>query len=237
MNSVSTKRSNKAFGFKTEKVNMPFEVKDCALISRMAGLDTAINFRELRERVKVSSIECLFHHFCETAIRPSFDDPEFHNDFAIWSARDLSDRVLAERLGIINPYNFENLEEVRQLVVDTLDERLAELPDIPRVKKGNDFRFMRAVTVVFDTKVKIEKPDELIDAITNMNLSSLYYHYVEARRRTKERTDDFTVWIKGFGKGCESLLNALAEIDFYFMSLSELRQHIIKSLIAAGKKV
>lgn len=215
---------------------MPFEVKDCALISRMAGLDTAINLRELRERVRVSTIECLFHHFCETAIRPGFDDPEFQNDFAIWASRDLQDRVLAERLGVINPYHFENLENVRQFVIDIIDERLAELPDIPRVKKGNDFRFMQAVTVVFDTKLKIEKPEELIDAVKQMNASSFYYHYVEARRRTKEKTDDFTVWLKGFGKGCETLISALAGIDFYFMSLSELRQMIIQSLVEAEKK-
>ena len=86
--------------FKTEKVNMPFAVKDCALIARMAGIDTALNLRELRERLKIAPVECLFHHFCETQIRPTFDDPEFRNDFAIWTARELHDRVLAERLGI-----------------------------------------------------------------------------------------------------------------------------------------
>jgi hypothetical protein len=233
MATIEAKTGRKAPRIKTEKGNMPFEVKDCALISRMAGLDTAINLRELRERVKVSPLECLFHHFCETAIRPTFDDPEFHNDFAIWAARELEDIVLAERLGIINPYHFDNLEHLRQLVMDIFDERLAELPEIPRVKKGKDFRFMRAVTVVFDTNVKIEKPDELIDAIKKMNLSSLYYHYVEARRRTKERTDDFTIWLKGFGTGCETVIGALSKVDFYFMSLSELKQQLVKTLVEA----
>jgi hypothetical protein len=83
----------------------------------MAGIDTALNLRELRERLKIAPVECLFHHFCETQIRPTFDDPEFRNDFAIWTARELHDRVLAERLGIINPYANGSFEDLRAMVI------------------------------------------------------------------------------------------------------------------------
>jgi len=213
--------------------NRPFEVKDCALITRMAGVDTAINLRELRERLRICPLECLFHHFCETAIRPGFDDPEFRNDFAVWAARQLRDRMLAEKLGIINPYLFKDLEDLRQTVVDLIDEHAAELPNIPWVKKGNDFRFMRAVTVVFDTRLSLANPGELIDAIKEMNSSSLYYHYVDARRRNDEKIDDFTIWLRTFGPGNEHLMEALANVDFYFMNLAELKRQLIKSLEAA----
>ncbi|MEW5995051.1 MAG: DUF5752 family protein, partial [Candidatus Zixiibacteriota bacterium] len=144
----------------TEKTNMPFQVKDCTLITRMGGVETAINLRELRERAAICPIECIFHHFCETLIRPTFDDPEFRNDFAVWSARQLRDRVLAERLGIINPYSLENFEQLREKVLEIMDDRLAELPHIPWVPKGRDFRFMRAVTVVFDTGVILTRPED-----------------------------------------------------------------------------
>ena len=214
----------------TEETNMPFTIKDCALISRMAGVDTALNLRELRERLLQSPVECLFHHFCETVIRPTFDDPEFRNDFAVWAARDLRDRVLAERLGIINPYLLSNLEELRQLVVEIIDDHLAELSYIPSVQLGEDFRFMRAVTVVFDTGLTLEKPSDLILALPDMSLSSIYFHYVEARRRTPNRSDDFSVWLDDFGAETRPLIKALRAVDFYYMSLPQLKYQLIDSV-------
>lgn len=214
----------------TEKHHMPFNIKDCALIARMAGLDTALNLRELRERLRVCPVECLFHHFCETVIRPTFDDPEFRNDFAAWAARELRDRVLAERLGIINPYAYSNLDELRNLVIEIIDDHLSELPHIPWVQQGNDFRFMQAVTVVFDTGRQLSEPQDLIAAIPEMSLGSIYYHYVEARRRTETGCDDFTAWLTGFDESTEEIIEALGSIDFYFMSLHELKDQLIDTL-------
>jgi hypothetical protein len=209
---------------------MPFAIKDCALITRMAGVDSAINLRELRERLRHCPIECLFHHFCETVIRPTFDDPEFRNDFAVWAARDLRDRALAERLGIINPYLLSDLEELRGMVVDIIDDRLAELPYIPEVQLGEDFRFMRAVTVVFDTGMELTAPGDLVRMLPRMSLSSVYFHYVEARRRTPDRTDDFTSWLKQFGDEAEEMIDTLRSIDFYFLSLPELKTQLVKAM-------
>ena len=215
----------------TERLNMPFRVKDCALITRMAGIDTALNLRELRERVAICPAECLFHHFCETVIRATFDDPEFRNDFAVWAARELQDRVLAERLGIINPYSFPDLEELRRVVVETLDDRLAEVPYIPGVTLGSDFRFMRAVTVVFDTGLELDRPEALVEALPHMSLSTIYYHYVEARRRTETRADDFSAWLAGFGAGVEPLIEALHQVDFYYLNLRELKNNLVRAMV------
>ncbi|MFQ5499932.1 MAG: DUF5752 family protein [Candidatus Zixiibacteriota bacterium] len=223
--------------FPTEMTNMPFQVKDCALIARMAGINTAVNLRELRERLLRCPAECLFHHFCETFIRPAFDDPEFRNDFAVWASRDLQDRVLAEQLGIINPYAFDNIEQLRQATIDILDDRLSEMPHVPHVRRGNDFRFMRAVTVVFETDMELCTPSDLIYAIGRMSHGALYYHYIEARRRTAEQTDDFTLWLRGFGGGTEQLIQSLQSIDFYFMSLTELRAALSSTLYGARREL
>jgi hypothetical protein len=213
----------------TERMNMPFEIKDCTLIARMGGVDSAINLRELRERTAVCPLECLFHHFCETLIRPTFDDPEFRNDFAVWSVRTLRDRVLAERLGIINPYSFENFEELREHILEIFDERLSEQMYTPSAPRGEDFRFMRAVTVVFDTELVLETPNDLIKQIQHFSYSSIYYHFIEARRRTPDRMDDFTEWLKGFGNGTEKFIETLGSIDFYYLTLPELKQALVQA--------
>ena len=215
---------------------MAFEIKDCTLITRMAGVDTAMNLRELRERVLAAPVECLFHHFCETVIRPTFDDPQFRNDFAIWAARQLRDNVLAERLGILNPYSFENFEVLRAAVVDILDDRLSELEYIPWVRKQDAFKFMRAVTVVFRTGVMLDAPEDLVRELPRMSLSSIYYHFVEARRRTEGGTDDFTAWLAAYGDRTEPIRHALQGIDFYFMTLPELKNRLINVLNIAHRE-
>lgn len=211
---------------------MPFEIKDCTLISRMAGVDNAVNLRELRERLKTCPVECLFHHFSETHIRPSFDDPEYRNDFAIWAARNLRDQILAERLGIINPYAIGDLEELRTLVIDVVDERLAETELVPWSQSGEDFQFMRAVTVVFNTGLKMEEPGDLPEVIPQLSLSSIYYHFIEARRRTDNHVDDFTAWLRGFEEQPTELIACLAGIDFYFLTLYELKKRLIDATAA-----
>ncbi len=221
----------------TENTNMPFEVKDCTLITRMGGVDPAMTLRELRERTAVCPIECLFHHFCETLIRPTFDDPEFRNDFAVWSARSLRDRILAERLGVINPYAFEDFEQLREYALDILDERLSEVAYIPFTPRGDEFRFMRAVTVVFATGLILESPEDLVNRIEEFSYSSIYYHFIEARRRTADHVDDFSEWLNGFGEGTEEMVHALKSVDFYYLTLPELKSTLTRTLATPTVKV
>jgi hypothetical protein len=200
---------------------MPFEVKDCALITRMAGIGTAMNLRELLERVRSMPVECLFHHFCETVLRPTFDDPEFSNDFAVWAKRSLRDSVLAERLAIINPYKFESFEDLRLHLVDIVEERLAEAGPVQWVETDHQFYFMQAVTVVFDSGIK---------QMPNLSPGSIYYHFVEARRRTPTRLDDFSSWLLEFDDGVSGLVESLQTIDFYFLNLSELKRALVSTI-------
>jgi len=216
---------------------MVFKIKDCTLITRMAGIDSALNLRELRERLAVCPVECLFHHFSETVVRPTFDDYHFRNDFAIWAGRHLRDRTLAERLGALNPYSFKNYEELRSETIDIVDERLSESPRNPWVPNGDDFRFMRSVTVVFDTNLNMESPADLVRFVPEMSLSSIYYHFVEARRRTENRQDDFSVWLSEFGEETKQTRALFAAIDFYFMTLAEVKSALIDSLSQISKRL
>ncbi len=213
----------------------PFEIKDCALITRTSNGLPAMNLREFREGVATCPIDSIYHHFCEVVLRPSFDDPEFHNDFARWARRALHDYVLAERLEILDPYDFPNLEELRREVLDILDDRLAEVAYIPWVDRNSSFHFLRATTVVFDTGIAIERPEDIGRAVSGMTTSSLYYHFWEARRRTDDQLDDFSVWLKDWNGKYEGVIEAIGNIDFYFMSLRELQKKICAVIDEAMK--
>ncbi len=205
----------------------PFVVCDCALIASMGNVQPAMNLRELLHRVQICQQECLFHHFFETVLRPSFDDPEFRNDFAAWVGRVLRDRALAERLGAINPYEFTDLEELRTYTCDIIETRLSELNMIPWAPRGQELQFMKAYTVVFDSGIRIASPDQLQDALPKLTLSAIYYHFVEAYRRKPVGTDDFSFWLSRFGDNYARAVQELQLIDFYFLTLPELKQEII----------
>ncbi len=212
------------------KKNQVFAVKDCAIITQTGGLDSAINLRELKERIILCPIQCLYFHFCETLIRPTFDNPEFRNDLALWASTHLRDGVLAEKLGIINPYGFADLEKLREKVIEIIEDRLSELQSLPSVPRGEGFILMRAATVVFDTGVKMTSPEDIRKYLPDMSNSSIYYHFLEARRRTPDRTDDFTFWLQFLKNKPQPLIDAFSQIDFSFLNLSELKQELIKTV-------
>ncbi|MGA6994237.1 MAG: DUF5752 family protein [Candidatus Deferrimicrobiaceae bacterium] len=214
----------------------PFAVKDCALLVRMSGLPPAINLRELRERVAACNENVLFHHFCESLLRPAFDHPDYRNDFAVWTKWYLSDRVLAERLGILDPYTVKSLEELRAITLDIIDERLSEVIAIPSAAPGDEFYFLEATTVVFDTGERVNSPKDLGAAIRKMTNGSIFFHFLEARRRVPVGMDDFSAWLKGEEKKNAKYIRTLESIDFYFHTLSNLKEEIIAALAKVERK-
>jgi hypothetical protein len=211
-----------------------FIVRDCTLLTRMSGVQEAANLRELRARVATCGENVLYHHFCETLLRPSFDYPDYHNDFAVWTKLFLDDRVLSERLGILDPYTNGSMEDIRGTMLDIFDERLSELPMNPAVTKGAEFFFLEATTVVFDTGDIIEEPSQLPMKISNMTNGSIFYHFIEARRRTPGRHDDFSEWLSLFGDAGAGYANSLSSVDFSFLTLSEMRKVLVECLCSAG---
>ena len=214
----------------------PFKVKDCALLVRMSGVPPAINLRELRERLAACSEDVLFHHFCEPLLRPAFDHPDYRNDFAVWAKWYLGDRILAERLGILDPFSMGSLEELRAATLDIIDERLSEMVLIPSAAPGDEFYFLEATTVVFDTGERITNPRDLAPAIRKMTNGSVYYHFLEARRRTPAGRDDFSAWLEEEEKKNARYIRALDSIDFYFHSLSNLKEELITALENVERK-
>lgn len=210
----------------------PFEVKDCALLIRMSGIAPAANLRELRERIAVCGENVLFHHFCETTLRTTFDNPDYRNDFAVWAKLYLGDRVLAERLGILDPYAFRSMEELRATLLELIDERLGEVTMIPWARPGDELFFMESTTVVFNAGIRIAHPSRLGATIRKMTNSSVYYHFLEARRRPPVWKDDFTAWLLADEAAYRPYIDALASIDFYFNSLAYLRRDIARALAA-----
>jgi hypothetical protein len=56
----------------------------------------------------------------------------------------------------------------------------------------------------------------------------VFYHFIDARRRREDGLDDFRGWLEGFGPRYAALIEALAHVDPYFSTLSELRLELAR---------
>lgn len=205
----------------------PFFVKDCAQAVLSTG-ESAASLSEMREVLNHIGPSSLYYHFWGRHFRPAFDHPELHNDFARWSYLSLHDQILSERLGIIDPTDYKDLEELRRVLIDILDQRLDEIEHLFWSTKQNRFHFLKAVTLVFETDIVINHPVELKEYLPKMTKTSIFYHFLDARRRTPAQTDDFSFWLSEAGYGNDDILNKIAHIDPYFLSLTAQKQKLIE---------
>ena len=203
----------------------PFAVKDCTLLAIATGVK-AQNLLELRNRLETISTDCIYYHFWGGLLHSKFDNPEYQNDFASWAHTGLHDGGLAERLGIIDPTDCDDLEDLRHELLDVIDERLDETEMVPWAKLGYHFHFIHSQIVVVDTLKRIYRPEELRVLIPHLSTSSIFYHFIDARRRSQRAVDDFSLWLESANGKYGNTIQELKSIDPYFSSLVELRAQI-----------
>jgi hypothetical protein len=201
----------------------PFEVRDCALITLSTGLK-AQNLKEFLMVLQKIPAESIEHHFWGRFLQPQFDEPEYNNDFASWASRGLYDKQLAERLSMVLPTDFEDIECLRQELIDVVEERLDETELVPWAKADQQFYFLRSQTIIFDSGLRFAEPAEIVSFLPSLSTGSIYFHFIDARNRTPRRCDDFSAWLDGFGDQYQVLRNRLLGVDPYFSSLKELRR-------------
>jgi hypothetical protein len=209
----------------------PFLFRDCVLSAFSTGL-RAQNIRELRDKLTVVSADSIYYHFWGSRLATRFEHPEYHNDFAGWVHHSLHDHILGERLGIIDPTDFEDLERLRHELVEIIEQRLDEVETVAWSKPDDQFQFVRSRIIVFDTPHHISHPSELPQVLPTLSLSSVFYHFIDARMRLPESTDDFRAWLHGYGEEFRELMDMLANLDPYFLPLLELRQTLVAKTTA-----
>ena len=207
----------------------PFQVRDCALVAQSAGYkaQTLAEFHDALTMVDATSI---YHHFWGRFLAPRFDEPEYNNDFASWAYRALHENALAEKLSMITPTSYDTIEEIREEVVDRVAEHLDLYEYMPWARADQKFYFLRSQIVVFDTGISLNHPTDLLSVIHEMSLGSIFYHFIDARRRTQECCDDFSAWLRGWDEEFSQIRNQLMTIDPFFSSLKELRWRVAQLL-------
>lgn len=214
---------------------IPFYLKDCALIALATG-KKAQNLRELNENLRDIDANSIYYHFWGGLLRARFDNPEYHNDFAIWVAHSLHNKALAEQLAVIDPIAFDTMDDLRNELIEIIEENLDETEFPAWAKRDDQFEFIRSQIVVFDTGILLNDPVDFLHFLPQMSLGSVFYHFVEGRRRNPNSADDFRNWLSHFGREYEDLCIEIGDICPYFKPLKKLRAELLTTFTSYFKK-
>lgn len=205
------------------------EIKDCALIAIATG-KRAQNLKELREHLLAVPHSSIYCHFWGNLLQARFEEQEYNNDFAAWVRSALHDKVLAERLAVIDPTAFPDMEALRQELVEIIDDRLDEAETVTWAGSDQQFEFVRSQVVAFRTARRLTHPVQLADVMEHLSVGSVFYHFIDARRRRADRQDDFRAWLSEFGEDYDNLREVLGSLDPYFAPLVDLRTRLVEVL-------
>lgn len=205
----------------------PFWFHECVVMPMPTG-KTAVNLRDMLQTLREVDESVLCYHLWQSRMAIAHPAVEYPNDFAVWAAQALQDSRLAEKLSVIDPFGFENMEEVRETLVDLLEEYLWDLPSVPWARPGFEFHFCEASTVVLlRARIVAGTLSEFRSGLTQVGLDSIYYHFVDARWRLRSmKTDDFSNWIRD-SYDLPDLVAAIQAIDVWFYTLEEVRKTIL----------
>lgn len=204
----------------------PFRFFECFALIRLTGR-RAKDILELLEIIKLVSKGSIFHHMHQYFIKPSIVPPEFPNDFAGWVADSLGEENLAEGLANLNPFEFEHIEDIRSELVRIVTEHLKNYPMPRPCQSGREFMFNEGITIVLPTDIVAATLHDFARALREVDQSSIYFHFYEARLRLGKERDDFSQYVDECLE-CPGLASRIKSMDPYMYSTEVLREKIIR---------
>jgi hypothetical protein len=214
----------------------PFSFTGCWELREMLGRSVR-DEQQLLEAVEEIPVDSIAFHAISFFLRNRYIVGPYPNDFATWAAIQVRDRVLGEKLGLLDPFDFENLESLRAEIVAVIEEHISRSPIISRVVYGEPFHFMQSRIVEVPTGLEVRTLREFRDTLAGVDASVVYYHTFEAMLRLGRRRGDFAAWIED-QLGQPELAQKFSALDPYMTTLESIRQRILMLCdTALGKEV
>jgi hypothetical protein len=199
----------------------PFEFTGCIELREILGR-RARDERELMEEIERAPAESIYYHTDSVFLRRPLVAGSYPNDFAIWVAAQIGDQVLAERLGMVDPFQFDSLERLREELLSILDDHLEGLNPVPRVVFGDPFFFVRSHLIEVPTGMVARTLPEFRTALAEVDVSAIYLHALDARSRRGVPGGQFAEWLDE-SLGLTELAERVARLNPYLGGLERIR--------------
>ncbi len=203
----------------------PFIFTGCIELREILG-KRAEDEKELADLLEEVPLGSVYYHTHGYFLRHRFVTGIYPNDFATWAAIQVRDRVLGERLAIIDPFEFENLEALRDEIISVIDDHLSKMNIIPRVVYGEPFDFIQYHIVEVPTGIVAHNLREFREALFEVDVSTIYFHMVEARVMLHKEEADFAHWLED-ELGLPDLAVQFRRINPYIGGLERTRSKLL----------
>lgn len=203
----------------------PFIFMGCIELREILG-KWAEDEKELADLLEEVPLDSIYYHTHGYFLRHTFIAEVYPNDFAMWTAVHIRDRVLGEKLAVVDPFDFDDLEPLRDELVSIIDDHLSRLPVIPRVVYGEPFYFKQSRVIEVPTGLEVWTLREFRNALAEVDASAIYFHQFEARMRLNRREGDFSAWLRE-SLDLPELAAKIQTIDPYLGSLERLRSRLL----------
>jgi len=188
----------------------------------------AMDEARLLEIIEEAPADSIYYHTHSYYLRHPYSQGLFPNDFATWVALHEQDRVLGERLGVLDPFEFDDIERLRAGIVTIIADHLSHLGTIPRCTTGEPFEFVRSHVIEADLGLEAWTLREFRDALAGVEVGAVYNHVCEARLRKGRLSGDFVNWLSAEnGLGLPALATQVEKVGRLGLSLEGMRARIV----------
>jgi hypothetical protein len=209
----------------------PFVFYTTAHIVELTGR-RARTLSELRDGIREVTGSSIFHHtFGALRDRP-FAAQRYTSDFARWAAEVLQDWPVAERLAFMDPTEFASIRDLRERILQVIDDRLAEGAETAPAPPGREFHFNQSISLIYAVGQMADSLPDLVEGIRQASARSLFFHLVEARLRIGRCTNDLSSWLTESLEAPE-LAARLDRLDLLVTSTEDLRRQVLCALEGA----
>ncbi|HSF03250.1 MAG TPA: DUF5752 family protein, partial [Solirubrobacterales bacterium] len=203
----------------------PFAFTACLELREFVGV-RAENERQLAELIEEVPLDSIYYHTHGVFLRHKLVAGVYPNDFANWVAAEVRDRVLAERLAMVDPRDLPDLQALREELTSVIDEHLRRMPFTPQALYGEPLDFIQSRIVEIPTGIEVRTLEELREALLEIDVSAIYFHLIESRVRLGRDQNDFAAWLER-GLGLADLAARVRHLDPYVVTLERTRARLI----------
>jgi hypothetical protein len=210
-----------------KRAQQPFRFASCMELREILG-KRAMDEARLLEIIEEAPADSIYYHTHSYYLRHPYSQGLFPNDFATWVALHEQDRVLGERLGVLDPFEFDDIERLRAGIVTIIADHLSHLGTIPRCTTGEPFEFVRSHVIEADLGLEAWTLREFRDTLAGVEVGAVYNHACEARLRKGRLSGDFVDWLSAEdGLGLPDLATQVEKVGRLGLSLEGMRARIV----------
>jgi hypothetical protein len=205
----------------------PFRFSSCMELCEVLS-KRAKDEHRLLELIEEAPADSIYYHTHSYFLRHAYAQQLYSNDFATWVVLYAQDRVLGERLGVLDPFDFSDIEQLRDEILRIMAEHLNH-STVPRYVVSEPFEFIRSHIIEIPLGLEARTLGEFHDALAEVEVGAVYNHVCEARMRKRLLSVDFARWLSSEeGLGLQELALNVERVGRLGLSLEGMRNKILR---------